>query len=105
MNKTLTEIITYHGKELEVEFTAFAGFRGSQTEPPEPASIDIEAVYLIVPCHVAASSHRFNITEFLGDDQFEEIEELLREKASDAAVEREIDKAEAAEDFRRYGHD
>ena len=104
-NRTLTETITYRGKELEVDFTSYAGFPGSQTESPEPAGIDIEAVYLIVPCYIAASSHRFDITEFLGDDDFCALEELLNEKTSDAAIEREIDKAEAAEDRRRYDHD
>ena len=101
---TLTETVTYHGKKLEVEFTSYAGFPGSRTEPPEPAGIDIEVVYLIVPCHIAASSHRFDITEFLTGEDFECLEERLTEKATDDAIEREIDKADAAEDARRYCH-
>lgn len=108
-NRTLTETITYRGKELEVKFTFDKGFKGTLEEPPEEDGIEIEEVgirytppfhTLILPLPVVV----IDITEFLGEDQFDEIAELLQEKASDAATEREIDRAEAAEDRRHYGN-
>jgi hypothetical protein len=108
-SKTLTEIITYYGRELEVEFTSDKGFDGSREEPSEAPSIEIEkaGIRYTLPFHapMCPSMVVVDIFDFLSEEDFAKIEELLNEKAADAALEREIDRAEAAEDRKRYGND
>lgn len=46
MNKPSTINVMVHGLEVTAEFYEFKGFPGSLEEPPEPAHVEIESVYI-----------------------------------------------------------
>ena len=79
------EEIEYKGYSLRISFDYDKGWPGSNLEPPEPRTIEIEKVHLLYQVRACGLNEQIEIDIFdlLAEIQFAEIEELLWEKQDD----------------------
>jgi nitrogen regulatory protein PII-like uncharacterized protein len=78
-----TAVIDYHGVPLCCEFSYYAGFAGSQIDPPEPAMAELSSV----------KAGAVDILSILSEEQYFEV--------ADACLEWVADQREAAMEQRR----
>jgi hypothetical protein len=68
-----TAVVDYHGVPLACEFSYYAGFAGSQIDPPEPAQAELSSV----------KAGAVDVLAILTESQMYEIETLCLEWVSD----------------------
>jgi hypothetical protein len=69
-----TAVIDYHGVPLACEFSYYAGFAGSQIDPPEPPMTELSSV----------KAGAVDILAILTEEQMDEISDLCLQDIADA---------------------
>jgi nitrogen regulatory protein PII-like uncharacterized protein len=69
-----TAVIDYHGVPLCCEFSYYAGFAGSQIDPPEPPMAELSSV----------KAGAVDILSVLNEEQMDEISDLCLQDIADA---------------------
>lgn len=88
---TSTTQVTSYGVTFDVEYSASAGWAGSHWEPPEPAELIIENIYIAGQ----------ELTELLQQFVLDKIYEQLDKDLSDGQRQSEEDAAEAHYEYVR----